>query len=66
MSNNKIKPTFLLSKAVIAPKEPCTEYKNNIIYTEQNYLNLISLVTQSKTFVAPSDDDPDPEAEFCF
>ena len=69
MNNIDIKPTFLLSKAVLIPgelPEECDVKKN---CKEQNLQNLISSVsfgTQSKTFAAPGDDDPDPEAEICF
>lgn len=73
MANSK--PAFLLSKATEVMTSHIKTY-----YDSDNNLNMLTdedgttvaasslnhLITQSKTFAAPADDDPDTEAEFCY
>lgn len=65
--------SFLLSKAVTVPdKIPLGRYDDtrgiNIFGDQETALVLQShlIGTESKTFAAPADDDPDGEAESCY
>ena len=63
------KPTFLLSKAVIIPDAEAittSTQKSNSIESERILIASRQLGTQSKTFAAPGDDDPDWGAEGCY
>ena len=73
MKSNKV--NFLLSKAInVSAKSGDGHYddKRNINISLVNDVVVPtvsidnSILTQSKTFVAPTDDDPDREAESCF
>jgi len=69
MKYEEKKPIFLLSRSVVIPNRIFPANHANSTYEERDYKDFISTVrlgTQSKTFAAPGDDDPDREAEFCF
>jgi len=69
------KPVFLLSRSVILPNKPCNgEYDSDRgfnVSVSNGKLIPTSLCpgqmgTESKTFAAPGDDDPDADAEICY
>lgn len=69
------KQAFLLSDALYVSSHHTigtydTEREMNILMrgnqTTPTVLSSCNLLTESKTFAAPSDDDPDQEAEFCY
>jgi len=69
------KPVYLLSRSVVLPSMPSIgEYNPNkefnvcLIDGElvPTFLCSNQLNTQSKTFAAPGDDDPDEDAEICY
>ena len=71
----RIKQVFLLSRSVAFPKKPSIgEYDANRgfnVCISNGEIIPTSLCpgqmgTQSKTFAAPSDDDPDMDAEICY
>lgn len=72
---HRTKPVYLLSRSVTLPKIPSIgEYNPNkgfnvcMIDGElvPTFLCSDQLNTQSKTFAAPGDDDPDEDAEICY
>lgn len=69
------KQTFLLARSVFIPDGPIfqrydseREINLSMIDGEERptVLHTSNLETQSKTFAAPGDDDPDREAEICY
>ena len=67
IENNK--KNYLLSKAVSIPGFSLQSHLKIVssdvkLLKTANHDNII--ITQSKTFAEPSDDDPDVEAEFCY
>jgi hypothetical protein len=71
-----MKQSFLLSRSVSLLSERSIDYfydtKLDVNCSSVNDINIPvvmladSLTTQSKTFAAPGDDDPDREAESCY
>lgn len=75
MQNKLFKHSFLLSKSVIIPDDPrisSYDFDNHlnisIIGTKKipSVLYSNNIGTQSKTFAASGDDDPDMDAEICY
>lgn len=71
-----VKQPFLLSRSVTLLPEISSEYtydeRMEVNYSSENNTNTPvavngnSVPTQSKTFAAPGDDDPEREAENCY